>query len=62
MIAGVITAALLCLFIGITVWAWSKKNRARFEEASRLPLDDDFVLKVKANPRKEGCCCKERAL
>lgn len=28
-------------FIGIVVWAWSGRQKAAFEEAARLPLDDD---------------------
>ncbi len=32
---------LLVLFIGIVVWAWSGKNKARFDAAARLPFDED---------------------
>jgi cytochrome c oxidase cbb3-type subunit 4 len=28
-------------FIGIFVWAWSRSNAAGFEEASRLPFEDE---------------------
>ena len=28
-------------FLGILIWACSRHNRARFEEASRLPLEDE---------------------
>jgi cytochrome c oxidase cbb3-type subunit 4 len=28
-------------FLGIAVWAYSGKRKARFDEAARLPLDDD---------------------
>jgi cytochrome c oxidase cbb3-type subunit IV len=38
---AVITTLLLVAFIGIAVWAWSGRNRARFDEAARLPLHDD---------------------
>lgn len=38
MISGIITAVLMASFIGVTLWAWSSRNRARFEEAARLPL------------------------
>jgi cytochrome c oxidase cbb3-type subunit 4 len=31
-------------FVGIAVWAYSGRTRARFEEAARLPLDDDQPL------------------
>jgi cytochrome c oxidase cbb3-type subunit 4 len=29
------------VFIGIIVWAYSKRNKEDFEEASKLPLDQD---------------------
>ena len=41
MISGVVTLAAFVSFIGIGVWAWSRRNRARFDDASRLPLDDE---------------------
>lgn len=28
-------------FLAIVWWAYSSKRKARFEEAARLPLDDD---------------------
>jgi cytochrome c oxidase cbb3-type subunit 4 len=28
-------------FIGIVVWAYSRRNAADFEEASRLPFEQD---------------------
>ena len=40
MIAGLFTAALLVLFIGGWIWAWSPKRRKAFDEAALLPLDD----------------------
>ncbi|MCU0869123.1 MAG: CcoQ/FixQ family Cbb3-type cytochrome c oxidase assembly chaperone [Burkholderiales bacterium] len=29
----------LALFGGIAAWAWSARNRARFDEAARLPFE-----------------------
>lgn len=40
MSSGVITAVLLLAFLGITVWAWSARNRERFRDAAQLPLKD----------------------
>jgi cytochrome c oxidase cbb3-type subunit 4 len=40
LLRGLITAASLLCFVGIVVWAYSSRNKARFEEAARLPLDD----------------------
>jgi cytochrome c oxidase cbb3-type subunit 4 len=28
------------IFIGIAVWAWSRRNAARFDEAAQLPFMD----------------------
>lgn len=35
------TAVLLIVFVGIVAWAWSSKRKQKFDEAARLPLDDD---------------------
>ena len=44
MIGGIVTAALLALFIGGWIWAWSPKRKQAFDEAAQLPLiDGDFV-------------------
>ena len=40
-ILSIWTVIVTILFTGIAVWAWSSKNTARFEEAARIPLDDD---------------------
>lgn len=32
---------LLAAFVGIVVWAFGRKRKARFEENSRIPLDKD---------------------
>jgi cytochrome c oxidase cbb3-type subunit 4 len=38
------TLALFVLFIAIIFWAWSSKRKTEFDEAARLPLDDDQPL------------------
>jgi len=38
--SGLYTLFLLLIFIGIIVWAFSKKRRKSFDEASRLIFDD----------------------
>lgn len=35
------TVALFVIFIGIVAWAWSSKRKKQFDEAARLPLEDD---------------------
>ena len=32
---------ILVTFIGIVMWAYSSKRKASFDEAARLPFDDD---------------------
>lgn len=51
MISGIVTAVLLAAFLGITVWAWSSRNRERFRDASHLPLRDEPVA------HGDGECC-----
>lgn len=41
LIHSVWTVMLFILFIGIVVWAWSAKRKPRFDEAARLPLEED---------------------
>lgn len=38
---GLITLLFLVIFLGIVVWAYSGRRREDFDEAARLPLDDD---------------------
>ena len=38
------TVVSLITFIGIVVWAWSRRNAADFEEAARLPFEQDEPL------------------
>lgn len=39
-IRGVLTLVFLIFFLGVIVYAWSKKNKARFDEAAMLPLNE----------------------
>jgi cytochrome c oxidase cbb3-type subunit 4 len=42
----VVTVLSLVAFLGIVCWAWSRSNRAAFDEAAHLPfLDDDRSVK-----------------
>ncbi|MDA8127184.1 MAG: cbb3-type cytochrome c oxidase subunit 3 [Betaproteobacteria bacterium] len=40
-ISGIITAIFVAVFIGIVWWAFSKRNKERFEEDAQLPFQDD---------------------
>ena len=35
------TVASFATFIGIWGWAWARSNRDRFEEAGRIPFEQD---------------------
>ena len=38
-----VTALSFVLFIGLWIWAWSRGNKRRFEEAALLPLTGDGI-------------------
>lgn len=38
---SVVTVVSLFAFLGIVAWAWSRSNRAGFDEAARLPLVEE---------------------
>jgi len=38
---GVILITLMISFVGLWVWAWSRKRKPAFHEASLLPLEED---------------------
>lgn len=38
---GVILITLMISFAGLWVWAWSRKRKPAFHEASLLPLEED---------------------
>jgi cytochrome c oxidase cbb3-type subunit 4 len=39
-VRGLVTLALMVAFIAIVAWAYSKRRRADFDAAARLPLED----------------------
>jgi cytochrome c oxidase cbb3-type subunit IV len=41
MVRGIITAALLALFVWLVAWAWSRGRASAFDAAARLPLEED---------------------
>ena len=41
MVAGIVTAVLLALFLTGWVWAWRPARKAEFDAAARLPLMDN---------------------
>jgi cytochrome c oxidase cbb3-type subunit IV len=50
-----VTIASLACFAGIVAWAWSRSNRARFDEAAMLPFMEDAAPRAAAPGRpKQG--------
>lgn len=38
---SIVTVLSLVVFLGIVAWAWSKRNKASFDEAAQLPFKDE---------------------
>ncbi len=54
MISGIYTAIMLVVFLGIVAWAWSKNNKTKFDEMSRMALkDDDEITDISAKQAEE---------
>ena len=41
--SSVMTVVMLVVFLGIVAWAYSGKRRAQFDEAARVPFEDDVT-------------------
>jgi cytochrome c oxidase cbb3-type subunit 4 len=41
--SSAMTVVMLVVFIGIVGWAYSGKRRAQFDEAARVPFEDDVM-------------------
>ncbi len=46
------TVVVLVVFVGIVIWAWSGKRKARFDDAANIPFTEDDAPAVK-NESKE---------
>jgi len=40
-VRGVITLALLILFVMLVIWAWSGRRKELFDSMARMPLEED---------------------
>jgi len=38
---SIVTVVSLITFLGIVVWAWSRRNQGSFQEAAQLPFQDE---------------------
>ncbi|MBK6630145.1 MAG: cbb3-type cytochrome c oxidase subunit 3 [Betaproteobacteria bacterium] len=52
-IRSILTVLAFATFMGIVVWAYSRRRRAAFDEAANLPFTED-ELPGAARQRKEG--------
>jgi len=43
---SILTIVAIIIFLGIIVWAYSSKRKQDFDEAARLPLDDDDTVET----------------
>jgi cytochrome c oxidase cbb3-type subunit 4 len=37
---GLITAALLILFVSLAIWTWSRNRKDTYDKAARMPLEE----------------------
>jgi cytochrome c oxidase cbb3-type subunit 4 len=48
---GLITLIIFIAFIGIWIWAWSKRRKADFDQSAGLPLEEDtYITKEQEKP------------
>ena len=38
---SIVTVVSLITFVGIVIWAWYTRNKSDFDEAARLPFNED---------------------
>ncbi len=42
LVRGLLLILLIAGFVALWAWAWSRKRKEAFDEASMLPLEEDF--------------------
>ncbi len=47
------TVSAFVAFIGVAWWAYSPKNKKRFEEDAQLALDDEMIDNLSDKPRNK---------
>ena len=51
---GLWTAAMIAIFAAIVAWAWSGRRKRDFDEAARLPLEEEAVEEGATDARTRG--------
>lgn len=41
LLRGLATLFAMVAFIGVWIWAWGRKRKQKFDDAARLPLEED---------------------
>jgi cytochrome c oxidase cbb3-type subunit 4 len=54
MLSGIITIALLLLFVAGWIWAWRPARKAGFDAAARLALDEGDALDEDRQAQAKG--------
>jgi cytochrome c oxidase cbb3-type subunit 4 len=52
---AVILVTLMVSFVGLWIWAWSRKRKPAFHEASMLPLEEDTGVIPTNGKGSESC-------
>lgn len=53
-VGSIFTVLVLVFFIGIVIWAFSKKSQKGFDEAANLVFDDEQDNKASAEYKRES--------
>jgi len=53
MLQGIVTLLAMIAFLGVCVWAFSRHKKADFDEAARLPFNDEDDGSNNSAKRKE---------
>ena len=54
LIGSIFTIVVFVCFIGIVLWAFSKKSKAGFDEAANLVFDDEPEIQAKKEKTRES--------
>ncbi len=55
LIQSIWTIVVLVLFVGIVIWAWSGKRKARFDEAANIPFtEEDNISADRSTEEKDN--------
>lgn len=50
-LTGVLIVLMMASFIGIWIWVWNRRHKAKFDALARLPMQDE---PMEDEPREQG--------